>query len=116
MTMPTLFSPRAHRLLHGAFAAVAFTVTPALSAAAQEKVDVATIDRIESEEMNKSQVMDIMSWLSDVYGPRLTWSPNVKKAGTWAMKEMTSWGLSNVHEESWTVPRMDSVGGTNAFP
>ena len=25
-----------------------------------------------------------MSWLSDVYGPRLTWSPNAAKAGTWA--------------------------------
>ena len=54
--------------------------------------------------MTKSQVMDIMSWLSDVYGPRLTWSPNVKKAGTWAMAQMKSWGLSNVHEEAWTVP------------
>ncbi len=45
--------------------------------AAQEQVDAATVQRIMTEEKDHSQVMDIMSWLSDVYGPRLTWSPNV---------------------------------------
>ena len=34
-----------------------------------------------------------MSWLTDVYGPRLTNSPGFRKAGDWAVKEMTSWGL-----------------------
>jgi carboxypeptidase Q len=72
--------------------------------AAQEKVDVATIERIKAEEMNHSKVMDIMSWLSDVYGPRLTWSPNIIKARDWTMGQMNSWGLSNVHEETWTTP------------
>ena len=46
---------------------------------AQEPVDVATIERIKAEEMNHSQIMDLMSWLSDVYGPRLTWSPNLSQ-------------------------------------
>ena len=54
--------------------------------------------------MNRSQVMDLMSWLSDVYGPRLTWSPNATKAGNWAMDEMKKWGLANVHEETWDTP------------
>lgn len=72
--------------------------------AAQEPVDVATIDRIKAEEMNHSQIMDIMSWLSDVYGPRLTWSPNLTRAGDWAMGEMKKWGLTNVHEERWNNP------------
>lgn len=72
--------------------------------AAQEKVDVATIDRIKAEEMNHSQVMDIMSWLSDVYGPRLTWSPNATRARDWAMGRMKSWGLSDVHAETWNTP------------
>jgi hypothetical protein len=40
--------------------------------------------------------MEIMSWLTDVYGPRLTNSPGFRKAGDWAVKEMTSWGLTNV--------------------
>ena len=34
--------------------------------------------------------------LTDVYGPRLTNSPGFRKAGDWAVKEMTSWGLTNV--------------------
>ena len=40
--------------------------------------------------------MEIMSWLTDVYGPRLTNSPGFRKAGDWAVKEMTPWGLVNV--------------------
>src|SRR5258708_6729466 len=75
-----------------------------LPLAAQEKVDVATIEKIKSEEMNHSQVMELMSWLSDVYGPRLTWSPNATQAKEWAMTQMTSWGLSNVHAETWDTP------------
>jgi len=72
---------------------LAFLVAGGLRAPlrAQEKVDDATIHKIIDEEMNHSQVMDIMSWLSDVYGPRLTWSPNIVRAKTWAMQEMTSW-------------------------
>ncbi|HSQ28849.1 MAG TPA: M20/M25/M40 family metallo-hydrolase [Gemmatimonadaceae bacterium] len=93
---------RATALLSIAVVAVLATITPSLRA--QEPVDVATIDRIKSEEMNRSQVMDIMSWLSDVYGPRLTWSPNLTRAGDWAMSEMKKWGLTNVHEERWNNP------------
>jgi carboxypeptidase Q len=72
--------------------------------AAQEKVDVATIEKIKAEEMSHSQVMEIMSWLSDVYGPRLTWSPNATEAKDWTMGKMKSWGLANVHEETWDTP------------
>src|SRR5262249_31250369 len=77
---------------------------PLSSALAQEKVDVATIDRIKNEEMTNSHVMEIMSWLSDVYGPRLTWSPNIVRARDWAMGEMKQWGLTNVHAETWDTP------------
>src|SRR4051812_43548651 len=103
-------TPSPYALMHSNFrrgrlvvAALALSILPALSVAAQEKVDVATIEKIKAEEMNNSKVMDLMSWLTDVYGPRLTWSPNTKKAATWAMGEMKSWGLVNVHEEPWTT-------------
>jgi carboxypeptidase Q len=76
----------------------------AMPLAAQEKVDVATIEKIKAEEMSHSQVMELMSWLSDVYGPRLTWSPNATRARDWAMGEMRSWGLANVHAETWDTP------------
>ena len=60
--------------------AAGISMPVARTASAQEKVDVATIERIKAEEKDHSQVMDIMSWLSDVYGPRLTWSPNATRA------------------------------------
>src|ERR1035437_2956185 len=92
------------RALVRSLAVAAFAMGFAIPLAAQEKVDVATIEKITAEEMNHSQVMEIMSWLSDVYGPRLTWSPNAIRARDWAMGEMKSWGLSNVHDETWDTP------------
>ncbi|HXD23695.1 MAG TPA: M20/M25/M40 family metallo-hydrolase [Gemmatimonadaceae bacterium] len=85
-------------------AAVLLAVPPGRPLCAQEKVDVQTIEKIKSEEMSNSHVMDIMSWLSDVYGPRLTWSPNIMRARDWAMGEMRTWGLANVHAETWDTP------------
>src|SRR5205814_1986653 len=38
------------------------------------------IYQIKDEGFNHSQVMDIMGYLSDVYGPRLTNSPDIKEA------------------------------------
>ena len=50
---------------------------------ATEKVDFDAINKIKQQGLNpaNSQVMEISSWLEDVYGPRLTGSPNVEKAG-----------------------------------
>src|SRR5262245_40068711 len=66
-----------------------------------EKIDYVTIGRIRDEGMNRSQVMDHVGWLADVYGPRTTGSPMIQQAGEWAMKTFTSWGLTNVHQERW---------------
>ena len=46
-----------------------------------------------------------MHYLTDVYGPRLTGSPNLKAAGEWAVKEMASWGFTNGHLEPWDFAR-----------
>ena len=53
----------------------------------------------------RSKVMEIESYLTDVYGPRLTGSPNIKEAGDWAQKTMREWGLTNVHVEKWPFGR-----------
>jgi carboxypeptidase Q len=66
-----------------------------------EKLDYAMIGRIRDEGLNRSQVMDHISWLSDVYGPRLTGSPAIQQASEWAMKKFSEWGLANVHQERW---------------
>jgi carboxypeptidase Q len=70
-----------------------------------EKLDLDAIYRIKDEGLQRSKVMEIESYLTDVYGPRLTGSPNMKEAGDWAQKTMKDWGLANVHAESWPFGR-----------
>ena len=101
------WNPERSHAPRATLAAVALAIMAASAPSAiraQEKVDVATIDRIRTEEMQHSQIMDIMSWLTDVYGPRLTWSPNLARAAMWTTTQMKTWGLANVHEEPWTTP------------
>src|SRR5437588_11282425 len=43
--------------------------------------------------------MEIMSELSDRIGPRLTGSPNVKRANAWTRDQLAAWGLQNAHLE-----------------
>jgi hypothetical protein len=59
------------------------------------------IERIKDEGMNRSQVMQTLSYLSDVIGPRLTNSPGMKRANEWTQERLSSWGLQNAHLESW---------------
>ena len=61
----------------------------------------ADIDRIRDEGLNRSQVMPTLSYLTDVIGPRLTASPNLKRANEWSRDKLTSWGLVNAHLEPW---------------
>jgi hypothetical protein len=59
------------------------------------------IEKIKDEGMNRSQVMQTLSYLSDVIGPRLTASPNMKRANEWTRDQLTKWGLQNAHLEAW---------------
>jgi carboxypeptidase Q len=72
---------------------------------ASEKLDLDAIYKIKEEGLQRSKVMEIESYLTDVYGPRLTGSPNIREAGDWAMKTMKEWGLMNVHAEAWPFGR-----------
>ena len=55
-----------------------------------EKVDLDAVYRIKEEglTLQRSKVMEIESYLTDIYGPRLTGSPNIREAADWAMKSM----------------------------
>jgi hypothetical protein len=57
---------------------------------------------IRAEETNNSKIMWIIHQIADVYGPRVTGTPNLKAADDWAVATMTSWGLANAHLEPWT--------------
>ncbi|HXI32262.1 MAG TPA: M20/M25/M40 family metallo-hydrolase [Vicinamibacterales bacterium] len=72
---------------------------------ATEKLDLDAVYRLKDEGLQRSKVMEIESYLTDVYGPRLTGSPNIKEAADWAQKTMKEWGLANVHLETWPFGR-----------
>ncbi len=59
------------------------------------------IDKIKDEGMNRSQVMQHLSYLTDVIGGRLTNSPNMKRANEWTRDTMAKWGMQNAKLESW---------------
>ena len=69
--------------------------------AAEERPDEAMFWKIRQEATSRSQILQTLHVLTDVYGPRLTGSPNLKAAGEWAVEQMTSWGLKNAHLEPW---------------
>lgn len=80
----------------------AFITCIALTAAqAQSAADPDINKKIRAEENDHSQIMHTMHFLTDVYGPRLTGSPNHKAAADWATKQMKEWGFENVHLEPW---------------
>src|SRR5687768_1528188 len=78
------------------------TVFAATSAPiAQEKVDADIQWKIRREATQNSQILHTLHFLTDVYGPRLTGSPNLKAAQEWVVQETTRWGLKNAHLEPW---------------
>src|SRR3954470_18604356 len=83
--------------------------------AASEKIDYEAINKIKEQGLQpqNSKVMEIASWLTDVYGPRLTGSPNTQKAGEWAVAKMKEWGLQNVGLEKWPDQTMFPRGWAN---
>lgn len=76
-----------------------------LSATAQEqrgaKVDLDVLAQIKQQAFQDSHVMENLYYISEVYGPRITNSPNHRAAAEWAMQQMKAWGLKNVHLEEF---------------
>ena len=83
-----------------AIAAAAF-VSSFASLHAQEPIDWDMVNRIRGEGLGRSRVMETLSYLTDVIGPRLTGSPRMRQAEEWARDRMTSWCLSDARLEPW---------------
>lgn len=66
-----------------------------------EQVDLDAVARIKAEGLQRSQVMDLVWALTDLHGPRLTNSPQIRAAAKWATDTLAGWGLSNVALETW---------------
>src|SRR6202158_1742496 len=59
--------------------------------------------QILSEIRDHSQAMENLEYLSDEIGPRLTGSPQLKQANDWTASKFREYGLTNVHQEPWTI-------------
>jgi hypothetical protein len=84
-----------------ACAALLLSGVLSLSAQSNEAIDLSALQRIKEEGFDRSKVMDTVWWLTDMYGPRLTNSPQMRNAADWAVKKMNEWGLVNVKQEPW---------------
>ncbi|HEY0050520.1 MAG TPA: M20/M25/M40 family metallo-hydrolase, partial [Pyrinomonadaceae bacterium] len=71
------------------------------AAPAQERLDEQALARIKAEGFQNSKIMETLSYVTDVFGGRLTNSPNLKNAQNWTRDRMISWGFENVGLESW---------------
>ena len=74
-------------------------------ALAEDKADLAAVYKIKDEGLNHSQVMEILSYMTDVYGPRLSGSPDKQKAADWVQQKLSEWGLENIHTEKYDFGR-----------
>jgi carboxypeptidase Q len=75
-------------LLFIGYAAISQTVSQALS-------------KINTEGFQKSEVMNLITDLSDVYGPRLTGTDQYYTAAEWVKETMENWGMDNVYFENY---------------
>src|SRR5262245_26576554 len=74
---------------------------PAAKAQTPKAATDPIVERIKEEGSKRSQVMATLSYLTDVIGPRLTGSPNMKRANEWTRDRLAAWGLANAHLEPW---------------
>lgn len=93
---------------------------PSILLFSEEAANLQVLTRIRQEGFENSKVMEILNRLCDEIGPRLTGSPNMRKANVWAEKQLENWGLTNAHLEAWGPFRrgwsMDRVSANMISP
>src|SRR5262245_133983 len=68
---------------------------------AQERINQDVFWKIRQEATTNSKILQSIHMLTDVYGSRLTGSPNLKASGEWVIQQMHAWGLRNGKLEPW---------------
>jgi len=66
-----------------------------------DRIDTAVVSKIKAEGIEKSQIMDLMSSLCDVYSPRLSWSPEYRRGADWVARTLKGWGIPDVTYDYW---------------
>ncbi len=82
-------------------AALALSLTFVVARLGAQDKSLEIVHQIKTEAFDHSKVMDHLSFLTDVYGPRLTGSPEFEQAADWAVTRLKQMGISNAHEEKW---------------
>ena len=95
---------RRSRVLIATVAIVVTSIVP-FAQGPTESIDHEMFARIRAEALERSQILQTLHMLTDVYGPRLTGSPNLKAASDWVVKRTTEWGLKNARLEPWDFGR-----------
>jgi carboxypeptidase Q len=65
-----------------------------------EQIDEGVIDSISTEVRQNSGIMETLSYLTDIYGPRLVGTPEYRAAADWVKGRLNSWGIPEVELES----------------
>jgi hypothetical protein len=79
-----------------AVAAMLVAVAPTYSAQTPEPGAL-----FKAEATERSQVLDTLAYLTDVYGPRLTGSPNLDAAGAFIVQRLKQWRIDDARLENW---------------
>ncbi len=85
--------------------ALCISIAVAGMANAQEPVDLDMVNRIRDEGFNHSHVMDTLGYMTDIIGPRLTGSPQLRQANDWTLEKFREWGLKNGELEGFEFGR-----------
>jgi hypothetical protein len=97
-----MFKPNSRALVAAAFVLVLAGSVRAQATAEQLALELDS--KIIAEAQKSSEIMKNLGYLSDVIGPRLTGSANLKRANEWTAEVMRSYGLTNVQLEPWEIP------------
>ena len=85
-----------------------------VTALAADQADLDVVYRIKSEAFDHSKVMENLEYLSDVYGPRLTASPEFNEAADWAVQRCATTASRTFTQRSGG--RLAAVGRSRNFP
>lgn len=72
-----------------------------LAFCANAQTTTQSLSKINTEGFQQSQVMNLISELSDVYGPRLTGTDQYYTAAQWAKQKLESFGVDKVYFENY---------------
>jgi hypothetical protein len=77
------------------------TAAPAAPPVVGRAADPDLLARIREEGLQRSQVLETATILSDVFGPRLAGSPAYRAAAEWTRARLAGYGLADARLEAW---------------